>query len=156
VSVEKSNQSITILHNYWRVPSPERAFDGWLEGKPSEEDKRRVIEEAIAERKAWTPSPEAMRLVEQLKAFAGCRVRLQFWNPIMYWLEEEGAYPVDVDCIGVTLLQDGDHLQAYIQVSNAKEFPNQDGHSAMSYFQQRADCEYLLAPLADLYSVTKV
>ena len=147
---------MTVSHNYWRVPSPEGAFDGWLEGEPSADDKRRVIEEAIAERKAWTPSPEAMRLVEQLKAFAGHRVRIQFWNPIMYWCEEEGAYPTEVDCIGVILLQDGEFLQAYIQVTDPKEFPNQDGHSAMSYFQNRADCNYLLAPLADLYSVTKV
>ena len=150
------SNTVTISTNYWRVPSEARAFDGWLEGEPSADDKRRVVEEAIAARKAWKPSPEAMQLVEQLKSFIGCRIRIQFWDAIMWMLEEEGAFPVEVDCIGVTLLQDGDHLQAYIQVSNAKEFPNQDGHSAMSYFLQRADCECLLAPLADLYSVTKV
>lgn len=62
---------ITVTTNHWRVPSAERAFDGWLEGKPSEEERRQCIEEALRKRAGWKPSKEAMELVEQLKAYVG-------------------------------------------------------------------------------------
>ena len=151
-----TTENLTISFNYWRVPSPERVYDGWIEGQPSAEDKRRVIEEAIAARDSWQPSPQALQLVQQLKAFAGCRVRLQFWNPIMFWFENEGAFPVEVDCIGTKLLHDGDFIQAYLEVADPKELPNEDGYSPAGYFQKREGSYFLLAPLANLYSITKV
>jgi len=147
---------ITISHNYWRIPSVKRAFDGWLEGKPSAEDRRRVTEEAIAARKAWKPGKEALQLVEDLKSYVGCRIRLQFWDSIMNMLEEEGPYPLEADCRGVVLRQEGEFQQAYIELTNIKEIPTEEGYSPEAYFEKQADSQVLLAPLADLYQISKV
>jgi hypothetical protein len=57
---------------------------------------------------------------------------------------------------GVILLQDGDHLQAYLQLADAVEQPNLDGYSPLGYLQKRAESEYPLAPLADLYTISKI
>ena len=151
-----STDSVTISTNYWRVPSVETAFSGVLEGCPTENQRQKMIEEAKASRASWKPSTEAMALVEQLKLFVGFRVEIQFWDSIMFMLEEEGPFPAEVDCVGVTIMTDGEFPQAYLQVHDVKEIPNADGYSPASYFQERADCNYLHAPLADIYSVSKV
>jgi hypothetical protein len=44
-----STDSITVSTNYWRVPNPKRAFEGWLEGSPSESEKLQVIAKAEAD-----------------------------------------------------------------------------------------------------------
>ena len=150
-----SDNTIVINYNHWRVPSVEGALSGILEG-PSEARRQEIVTEAITARAAWKPSAEGMQLVEQLKAFVGSRVQIQFWDSIMFWLEEEGPFPAEADCVGVALLQDGDFLQAYLLVRNVKEIPNKDGYSPNCYFQQRADCHHMHASLADVYSVAKV
>lgn len=147
---------ITITTSYWRVPSAERAFDGWIEGKPSEEEKRQRIEEALRERSGWKPSKEAMQLVEQLKAYVGCRVQIQFWDPIMYMLEEEGPFPLEADCKDIVLLQDGEFLQAYLVVDSIREIPTPDGYSPLRYLGRRDDIVGQLAPLSELYEIWAV
>ena len=134
----------------------ERAFSGILEGCPSELEKQQIIEAAKAARAAWKPTAEGMLLVERLKAFSGQRVRIQFWDTCMWLLENEGPYPAQANCHGVTLLQDGEFLQAYLMVSGVTEIPNEEGYSPSAYFIQRTDCEFLLAPFCDLYQVSKV
>lgn len=152
-----SDDVVTISHNWWRVPSVgSRAFSGILEGNPSEEERVAIIAKAEAARATWKPTPEAWGMVEQLREFAGLKIRIQFWDPIMWMCDEEGPYPAEAHCVGVTVLNDGELLQAYLMVSGVKELPNSDGYSPSGYFQQRADCEYLLASLANLYEVTKV
>lgn len=151
-----SDDVVTIGHNWWRVPSVERAFSGILEGNPSEEERVAIIAKAAADRAAWKPTPEAWGMVEQLKEFSGFKIRIQFWDSCMWLLEEEGPFPAEAHCHGVTLLNDGEFLQAYLMVSGVKELPNSDGYSPEAYFQQRADCEYLLASFANLYEVTKI
>ena len=149
--------TIEITTNFWRVPSERRAFDGILEGNPSQEERQQIIAEAKAARAAWKPSPEGWAMVEQLRAFSGFKVRIQFWDSIMWMLEEEGPYPAEAYCHGVTLLTDCDgFLQAYLMVEGVKELPNEDGYSPEGYFQQRADCEFFLAPVANIYTVSKV
>ena len=148
--------SLIISTNFWRIPSPEHAFDGWIEGNPSKAKRQKAIAAATAAREAWKPSEEAFNLVEQLNGFSGSKVQLQFWDPIMYMLEPEGPFPAIADCLGVTLLQDDGFLQAYLMVDGVKEVPTAEGYSPEGYFIKRADCEYLLAPVADLYSVSKI
>ena len=145
---------VIISHNYWRVPSVERAFSGILEGNPSEEERQQIIEEATTARKAWKPSPQAFELVEKLKAYIGEKVRLQFWCTEMWWNEIEGAFPCEVNCMDVVVQTDGEFPQAFLVVSDVVEFPNDFGHHTTGYFLTRAGC--VLAPVADLYSVTKV
>lgn len=148
--------SVTVSTNYWRVPSPERAFDGWLEGSPSEEEKLQVIAQAEADRAAWSPNADAMALVEQLKGFVGHKVSIQFWDSCMYLLEQEGPYPLTATISGVILLTDDGFVQAYLELSEAVEQPNADGYSPMSYLQKRDGSVFDLASFANLYRVTKI
>lgn len=148
--------SITINTNHWRVPSAATAFDGWLEGTPSEAEKLQVIAKTIADRANWKPNAQAMALVIKLKSFIGCRVQIEFWDSCMWLFPEEAPYPLNATCRGVILLQDGDFLQAFIEVSNVVEVTTPDGYSSLSYLQKRPESEHVLAPLADLYQITKI
>ena len=151
-----SSESTIISTNYWRVPSVEGAFSGILEGCPSDERRKEIIAEAEAERAAWKPNAEALLLLDQMKQFVGSRVCIQFWDSCMWLLEEEGPFPCDADCLGVTVLEDGEFPQAFLLLENVVEIPNFDGYSPKSYFINRECCNYLHAPLADIYSVKKV
>ena len=146
-------QKVTLKTQEWCVPSVERAFDGWIEGTPSKVERRRVVQETLKARAAWKPSHEGMLLVEKLKAFVGTRVRIQFWDSIMFMLDDEGPFPLDGDCKDVVLLQDGEFLQAYLVVENTRELPTSNGYSPMGYLTTRSDVAGLLAPLSDLYEI---
>ena len=146
---------LTITTNPWRVPSVEHAFDGWLEGLLTDEERTKIIKATTVARRAWKPSPEAMPLVARLTAFVGCRVRIQFWDPCMYALDEEAPYPVDISCDGIVLLQDGGHLQAYIECSDLLEHPTPEGYTSHGYFKHKGGYGRL-APLADIYMIRKV
>jgi hypothetical protein len=154
--MNNDNDTITVSTNYWRVPSADRSFQVWLEGAPTPEERMQVIAKTKAARKAWKPSAEAMALVEKLKNFIGYRVQIEFWDSCMWMFPEEGPYPLECDCKGVILLQDGDFLQAFIEVSDTAEQPNSDGYSPMSYLIKRGGSSFDLAPFSDLYSVTKL
>ena len=147
---------ITVNINHWRVPSIERAFDGWLEGKPSEEERRQCIEETLRERAAWKPSKEAMQLLEQLKVYIGHRVQIQFWDPIMYMLDEEGPFPLEADCKDVVLLQDGEFLQAYLVVDSIREILTPEGYSPLGFLCRRDNIVGQLASLSELYEIWTV
>jgi hypothetical protein len=74
----------------------------------------------------------------------------------MLMLEEEAPFPAEADCVGVTVLTDGEFPQAYLLLENMIEIPTPDGYSPAGYFHKREDSVSLLAPLADLYQVSKV
>lgn len=147
---------ITVTTNHWRVPSVERALDGWMEGKPSKEERRQRKEEVLKKRAGWKPSKEAMELVEQLKAYIGCRVQIQFWDPIMNMLEEEGPFPLEADCKDIVLLHDGEFLQAYLVVDSIREIRIPDGYSPIGYLGSRDIIVGKLAPLSELYKIWPV
>jgi hypothetical protein len=151
-----STNSVTVKQNYWRVPSVENAFSGWLEGAPSDAERLQVIAKTIAKRKTWVPNSKALALVEKLKNFIGYRVQIEFWDSCMWLTPREGPYPLNSTVRGVVVLKDGDHLQAFLELSDLAEQPNVDGYSPMAYLQNRAESEFLLAPLADLYSIKKI
>jgi hypothetical protein len=73
----------------------------------------------------------------------------------MYLLEEEGPNPVASNCTGVLLMQEGEFLQAYLLVSDLVECPTPDGYSALCYLKSLGG-GYFLAPVADLYTVSKI
>lgn len=151
-----SDQTIIVSHNYWRIPSVERAFSGWLEGQPTEQERRETIQAAIDARKNWKPSQEALQLVEELKVFTGCKVRVQLWDTSMWYHELEGSFPFDAMCGGVDVRQEGEFPQAYLMLNEIAEVPNDYGYSPEPYFQKTDGCDYYLASLADLYSITKI
>ena len=144
---------IRINRSLWTVPSAERALDGWLEGKPSEEQTRVAIATALAARASWKPSKQGLELVAQLKALIGWRIQIQFWDPIMSILEDEGPFPLDGDCTDVLLLQSGDFLQAYIALKNAQEVPNADGYSPLRCLRSVDGVAHRLAPLSAIYAI---
>lgn len=149
-------QKITIRSNPWRIPSAERAMDGWLEGRPSEREIHQAQAKALKEREAWKPSEEGLRLLEQLKAFIGTRVQIQFWNSIMIMLEEEGPFPLEGDCKDVRLVQQGEFLQAFMVLDNLREIPTPEGFSPMGYLMRVDGIYGQLAPLADICEVWPV
>ena len=144
----------TISGHVWLVPSVGRAFEGWLEGRPTNEQRQQREEEVRQERLAWRPSDEAYQLVEQLKALIGYRIRIQFWDPIMFVLDEEGPFPFEADCLDVVILHDGEFPQAYIQIGNGKELPNRDGYSPANFIEHREESKIYLAPVAEVHNVT--
>lgn len=150
----KAPDSIIVSTNFWRVPSVENAFSGWLEGAPTETERLQVIAKAEADRAAWAPSAEAMELVEQLKQFIGKKVTIQFWDSCMYLLEEEGPNPLVATLEGVVLLPDGEHLQAHMEVSSPIAVPTPDGYDPLVFLLKRSESQYQLAPLSELYSVS--
>lgn len=90
---------------HWRIPSKARAFDGWLEGAPTPDQRAAVLAEVARKRVSWAPSKEAWSQLRDLEQFIDRRVRLQFWDNIMHLLEDEGPYPMLSDCRGIVLLR---------------------------------------------------
>lgn len=149
-------QKITISTNHWCVPSAEHALDGWLEGRPSEKAIHQAQAKALKKRAAWKPSEEGLQLVEQLKAFIGTRVQIQFWTSIMFMCDEDGPFPLEGDCTDVLLLQQGDFLQAFMVLDNVRAIPTLEGFTPMGYLTTVDGIHGQLAPLANVYEVWPV
>jgi hypothetical protein len=147
--------SITVTKNHWCVPNEARAFDGWMEGRPTEMQKQEVLEAARIARAAWKPSDEGFELVEQLKGFVGSRVQVQFWDPIMFMLEDEGPFPIQADLVKVMLQEDEGFLQAYLVLTNFTEISTKDGYSAMGFIGKTDSDGNCLASLADIYRISR-
>jgi hypothetical protein len=153
MSKSKALQKITVTKQHWLVPSVERALDGWIEGRPTEAEKNQLREKALKERATWKPSDEGMRLVEKLKEFIGRQVGVQFWDPIMNMLEDEGPFPFEGRCIDVVLLLDGEFQQAYLVLEDVQECPTPNGYTPLGKLISRPDISGLLAPLSLLYEI---
>lgn len=150
-------EKIEIKGYHWRVPSVERAFEGWLVGKPTEEQRRQRTEEVLRKRAAWKPNEEAMQAVKRLRGYLGCRLRIQFWDHIMNWLEEEGPFPLEADCKDVVILQEGEFPQAYLVIDNILEIPTPEGYSPQRHFlKNREGIPGQLAPLAEFCEIWRV
>jgi hypothetical protein len=104
----------------WKIPSGEGVT--YLEGVPTEEERRLNIRRTAAERKVWQPNQEAIAIYNQLKLFEGKRIKVQIWNELMTLLPEEGPYPFICELIQVytKTLQEKDRkfLQLFIEFKN--------------------------------------
>lgn len=140
----------------WRVPSPERATEGWVEGRPTDRQIAAAREESVRARAAWRPDDEAWCQLISLQAFVGKHVRLQFWNPIMIMLESEGPSPLTADCRGIVTIDDGGFLQPFLLVAGVRERPTEDGSSPLGYLRAHPDFIHKLAPVADLHEIDEV
>ena len=138
----------------WRVPSEERAFDGWLEGAPSAEQRAAILAEVRRERENWVPSEEAWGQLRELERFIGRRARIQFWDPIMFLLEDEGPYPILADCRGITLLRPERFLQAYLVLDHIEQLPNSLGYPPDKFINTKLAPGWKLAPIAELLEIT--
>jgi hypothetical protein len=155
MSQMQATEVISVSKNYWRVPSEENAFDGWIEGVPTEDMRRKALENARNERSAWKPREEGFALVDQIKGWTGSYVRIQLWSPIMYMLEDEGPFPIQAKLIGMTVQEDDGFLQAYMLLSEVQELPTMNGCTAMGFLKKSlsGDCG---VSLADLYRIEKL
>jgi hypothetical protein len=149
-------QKITISTNHWCVPSAERALDGWLEGKPSEKEIHQAQAKAIKGRAEWKPCEEGLQLVEQLKAFIGTRIQIQFWISIMSMCDEEGPFPLEGHCKDILLLQQDGFLQAFMVLDNVRAIPTPEGFTPMGYLTTVDGIHGQLASLSDVYEVWPV
>ena len=138
----------TINRAHWRVPSEARAFDGWLEGRPTRAQRTAILAEVAASRENWTPNSEAWSQLRDLERFIGQRVRIQFWDPIMHLLEDEGPDPVLADCQGIVLLRREGFLQAYLILDRVEELPNSSG-----FLKRDSELGCTLAPIAELLEI---
>ena len=67
----------------------------------------------------------------------------------------EAPFPFACDLMGVILLRDGEHLQAFLQVANVVEQPTPDGYSPLGFLVERSESENKLVPLSELYEVSR-
>ena len=150
-----SPEKLIISTNHWKVPSEETALDGVVEGRPTEQQVAEARAQARQERAVWKPNQEALDLVEKLKTFIGFRVSVQFWDSIMFMLDDEGPYPLEGDCMGVVVEPRDGFPQAYLVMSNVLEIPTSHGFSSLPYLES-PDNNGGLAPVAHISSVWAV
>lgn len=143
----------TINTAHWRVPSEARAFEGWLEGRPSPVQRAAILAEVARQRETWVPSDEAWIQLRDLEQFIDRRVRIQFWDPIMLMLEDEGPYPVLADCRGIALLRQEKFLQAYLILDRIEEVTNSLGYPPASFLDSNKEPPFTLAPISELLEI---
>jgi hypothetical protein len=143
----------TIETAHWRVPSEARAFDGWLEGSPTPDQRAATLAEVARRRETWTPNSEAWGQLRDVERFIGQRVCIQFWDPIMFLLEDEGPYPVLADCQGIALLRRERFLQAYLILDRIEERPNVPGYSPARFLERDSKLGWTLAPIAEVAEI---
>jgi hypothetical protein len=141
----------------WYVPREERAFEGWLEGRPTEARRAAAIARTRQQRAEWRPGAQAWDQLIQLQSFVGQRVRIQFWDPrTMYALaEDEWPHPVEAQCDGAVTLIDEGHLQAFLLLLDPVEVKT-GGCSGLSHLVERSAVNRQLAPVADLFEIETV
>jgi hypothetical protein len=137
---------IDVSRHHWQIPSPGNVLSGYLEGIPSDEEIRQLEEDALKRRAEWKPSEKALALVEQLKVFIGRRIKIQFWNSMMMYDEDEAPTPLEADCEDVVILNIVDRRgdvfpQAYLVIDNIK-----DREARSSYLTRR---ESIVDPIAN-------
>ena len=152
---ETVEHKITFNRACWRIPSVESAFDGILEGKPSEAEKKKIIEKTKHERAEWSPTAEAWEQFEQVKQIVGHEIVVQIWDSIMLSLEEEGPYPIKALCTGLTVIpNDDDKPQAYISLKGIRNIKTPDGYDGRAHLLNSSCSGELSLPLADIYEIS--
>ena len=143
----------TIETAHWRIPSEARAFDGWLEGSPTPDQRTARLAEVARRRENWTPNSGAWSQLRDLERFIGQRVRIQFWDPIMFMLDDEGPYPMLADCRGIVLIRDEGFPQAYLILDHVEECPNTSGYSPAGFLNRESELRLTLAPIAEVLEI---
>jgi len=149
------NQTLVITNNPWRIPSVQNVFDGLIEGVPTPLEQQEMIADILAERSAWKPSNNAYKLAEQLQKFVGYRIKVQLWDAMMFWSEDEGPDPFEGNCTNITIQNIDGFLQAYLELVELRVLPNHEGLHPSEYLNKNALGCYQL-PVANLYQITKI
>lgn len=138
----------------WQVPTEGRAFEGWLEGRPTDTQRQATLARVHERAAAWKPDAEAWDQLIQLQRCVGHTVRIQFFDPGTMFLlnDDEWPHPVTARCVAVVTMIDQGHLQAFLALSDATEFKS-GGSSGLAFLVRRGAINCTLAPVADLYAV---
>jgi len=148
-------RSITFDRAHWRIPSVETAFDGYLEGGPTEVEKKETIENILLERKNWEPSQDAWTQFSEVKETVGQEVEVQMWDPIMFMLDDEGPYPILAHYTGLDLVANEEgKQQAYLLLHNVRCLETPMGYDGRSRLKAGNQAGEFLLPLADIYTVS--
>ena len=126
--------NIKISSNPWRLPGPPTYF----EGAPSPAEAQREREEAAAARAVWQPGPKAHALLAELRSVVGQIVVVQGWDPIMWYMDDEGPAPIRARLRDVITRNDDGHERAFLVLDGSRPDESQ------------------LFDVADLYELTVV
>lgn len=143
----------TFNTNPWSVPSVQHCFDGVILGRPSQEERQKLIEDTIKARSVWKPSTEALSLFEQLKYYIGRRVYIEFWDPIMYMLDDEGPFPIEANCVDLIILEKETFHQAYLVINEIHVISKPLGYAPKGYLTDQENTKNKLASVSDLYEI---
>ena len=144
---------LTFDRRPWYVPNEGRAFEGWLEGLITEEQREAVRARTREQRAAWRPDVHALYQLVQLQSFVGRRVTVQFWDATMFLCcEDEWPHPVVAHCEGIVSLIDDGNLQPFLLMRDPVERKT-GGSSGLSRLITRSAINCTLAPVADLYQI---
>ena len=124
---------VTIEMNPWTLPAP----PVYLEGRPTAAEREADEAEAAERRRTWEPGPRAFDLLGRLREFVGKEVVIQGWDTIMFWLDDEGPYPVMGKCVDVVTRSGPEgHLRAYVALEDPTERQTPLGSSGLSQLEQ--------------------
>ncbi len=143
----------TIETAHWRVPSEDRAFDGWLEGCPTPDQRTAILAAVARKRENWVPNGEAWGQLRELEHFVRQRVCIQFWDKDMALIPDEGPYPILAYCQGIVLTRREGFLQAYLILDRIEECPNVSGYSPTKFLEREDELSCTLAPIAELLEI---
>jgi hypothetical protein len=116
---------------------------------PTPDQRAAVLAEVARKRVSWAPSKEAWSQLRDLVQFIDRRVRLQFWDNIMYLLENEGPYPMLSDCRGIVLLRQA-------RLDRIEELPNSSGYSPAKFLHSEKMSGLTLGPIAELLEIATI
>jgi|GEM_PF-5448407 len=110
------NIEITGFSN-WIVPSGEGTV--YCEGIPTEAQRELNRKRTANNRKKWNPSQKALEIFRKLVMLQGSWVKIQLWDQMMLWDEDEGQNPFlcKLEKVYVKSIheKDRDFLQLFIE-----------------------------------------
>ena len=124
----------------------------YVEGRPSPSERARQEAETRAARASWKPGAEAFAMLESLRCLVGREVLIQAWDAFMFYIADEGPYPVRGRCLEVVTREDSEgHLRAYLVLENPEFVPTPNGSKAVDLLLR--DGDRWLFGLHDIYEL---
>ena len=116
---------LKFLWSYWKLPVPENAFSGRLEGPQPKKDEIEWEHFKISvAREFWRdqgPKPGAWSQFHATTYLIGKKLLIQLWDPIMWLCDDEGPDPFEGYCAGVNLAHNEEgYLQCYMHLKDVR------------------------------------
>jgi hypothetical protein len=68
-------------------------------------------------------------MLEQLRPFVGREVVVQAWDSIMFWIDDEGPWPVRARCVDIVTRENAEGLlRAYLVLEKPEFVPTPAGY----------------------------